>query len=60
MAGLLAAIGLQCGRGFCAGSRLGIGLVEDGLDNLLLVRAKNLDKVLVELRLFWLEVYEGG
>lgn len=52
MAGLLAAIGLQCGRGFCAGSRLGIGLVEDGLDNLLLVRAKNLDQVLVELRLF--------
>lgn len=56
----LLAIGLQSsGDGFSIGSSrqcLGIGLVEDALDDLLLLRTENLGQAFVELRLFLLKV----
>lgn len=65
LAGLLVAIGLhaRCGGCFRIGSgdhRLRIGFVEDGLDDLLLLRAENLGQAIVELRLLLLEVWCGS
>lgn len=61
MAGLLVAIGRDargCGC-FCVGSSdhgLCVGFVEDGLDDLLLLRAQDLGQAVVELGLLLLEV----
>lgn len=54
------AVGLNRGGGsggfLTGGQGLGVGLVEHGLDDLLLFRVQNLGQFLVELRLFLLEV----
>lgn len=63
-AGLLVAVGLHArGSGsFRVGGRdhrLGVGFVENGLDDLLLVGAENLGQAVVELGLLLLEIWNG-
>lgn len=59
---LLVAVGLhaRCSGGFCVGSGdhgLGVGFVEDALNDLLLFGTENLGQTLVQLGLFLLEAW---
>lgn len=59
---LLVAVGLhaRCSGGFCVSSSdhgLGVGFVEDALNDLLLLRTENLGQTLVQLGLFLLKVW---
>lgn len=59
---LLVAVGLhaRCSGGFCVGSGdhgLGVGFVEDALNDLLLLGTENLGQTLVQLGLFLLKAW---